>query len=144
MLFYNGFGISITKWASSAQRSTMNSCKTAFVWIFFLLYQGPGHENFMWMQLVGFWVLVIGTLIFNEILIIPFCGFNKYTQQKLKENRENSIEDTEEVRRSTRVMSIISSGSLEDIPITPHGHRFTHTVDFLYSSKKTKDGKDIK
>jgi drug/metabolite transporter (DMT)-like permease len=51
---YNGFGISITKYASSAQRSTMNSCKTAIVWVFFLVFQGPGHENFLWMQLVGF------------------------------------------------------------------------------------------
>lgn len=70
--FYNGFGVSVTKYASSAQRSTINSCKTVFVWIFFLSYTGPGHEDFLWLQLIGFCILVVGTLIFNEIIVIPF------------------------------------------------------------------------
>ena len=68
---YNGFGVSVTKYANSAQRSTMNSTKTILVWAFFLGFQGAGHENFLWIQLAGYVVLLLGTLIFNEILIIP-------------------------------------------------------------------------
>jgi drug/metabolite transporter (DMT)-like permease len=73
---YNGFGVSVTKYASSASRSTMNSCKTAVVWVFFLIYRGPGHETFLWLQFFGFIILILGTLIFNEIIVIPLFGFN--------------------------------------------------------------------
>lgn len=76
---YNGFGITITKHMSATSRTTLKQTKIVLVWVFFLLYRGDGHESFKWLQLVGFIILVSGILLYNEIVIIPWCGFNKYT-----------------------------------------------------------------
>ena len=74
--FFNFFGVSVTKNASAAQRSTIDTSRTAIIWIFFLIYKGDGHEDFIWLQLIGFIVLIFGTLIYNEILVLPCGGFD--------------------------------------------------------------------
>lgn len=55
---FNCLGVSITKYASAAQRSTIDMSRTAVIWIFFLSYQGNGHERFIWTELVGFILLI--------------------------------------------------------------------------------------
>jgi drug/metabolite transporter (DMT)-like permease len=84
--FYNSSGIAFTKHASSAGRAIVNTLTTAVVWIFFLLPITPNHEEFHGLQLIGFIMSTLGTLIFNEILILPFCGLNKYA--KMSDNEE--------------------------------------------------------
>lgn len=82
---FNGFGVAVTKNASSAQRSTIDTCRTLIVWVFFMCIQSPElHEDFSWLQLFGFVLVVGGTLVYNEIIIIPFMGFDKNTQKARK------------------------------------------------------------
>jgi hypothetical protein len=38
------------------------------------------REEFHFLQLAGFILLVIGTLVFNEIVIVPYFGFDKNTK----------------------------------------------------------------
>ena len=33
-------------------------------------------EDFYWQEAFGFVFLVFGTLIYNEILVLPFCGLD--------------------------------------------------------------------
>jgi len=54
----NGLGMVVTKYASAANRVTLQQSKSVIVWVFFLLYKGGGHENFKIMQLCGFIVLL--------------------------------------------------------------------------------------
>ena len=54
-----------------------------------------GWEKFHWQEIPGFVVLVFGTLIYNEILVLPFLGFDKYTKEAIearegKEKRDSS------------------------------------------------------
>jgi len=42
-----------------------------------------GTETFHLIQLAGFFFLVIGTLVYNEIVVIPYFGFDKNTKVKL-------------------------------------------------------------
>lgn len=44
---------------------------------------GSYLEHFSVLELCGFIVLVFGTLVFNEILILPILGFDKYTKTAL-------------------------------------------------------------
>lgn len=74
--FFNAFGIGVTKYASAAQRSTIDSARTALIWIVSLAL---GLEKFVAWQVPGFVMLVIGTLIYNEIVVIPYFGFNEWT-----------------------------------------------------------------
>jgi len=83
---FNGFGVAVTKNASAAQRSTIDTSRTVLIWIFFMVV--PIYdiilEHFRTLQLFGFILLVFGTLVYNEILVIPFFGFNLYTKEAIK------------------------------------------------------------
>jgi amino acid transporter len=79
--FFNYFGVATTKYASSPQRSTVDTSRTVLIWIFFLAVPIKGaEETFHFLQLLGFICLVIGTLVYNEILIVPFLGFDQWTK----------------------------------------------------------------
>lgn len=71
--FYNVFGITTTKVASSAQRATIDTSRTLTVWIASV---SLGLEPFHWQSIFGFVFLVFGTLIYNEILILRFWGLD--------------------------------------------------------------------
>jgi len=70
---FNGCGVACTKYASSAQRSTIDTSRTLTIWIFSCLIF---HEPFMPLEIPGFIMLVAGTLLYNEIVVIPYLGFN--------------------------------------------------------------------
>eukprot|EP00347_Sterkiella_histriomuscorum_P013774 403363419 len=94
---FNAFGVTVTKHASAAQRSTIDTSRTVLIWIFFLavpIYH-KRLEHFKVLQLFGFVFLVFGTLVYNEILILPFWGFNKNTKkaQKLREEDKRGLLD---------------------------------------------------
>ena len=88
--FFNSFGVSVTKNASAAQRSTIDTSRTVLIWIFFMVVPvyGAYFETFKIMQLFGFLLLVFGTLVFNEILILPFLGFDQYTSNALDKKKK--------------------------------------------------------
>lgn len=57
---------------------------------------GTITEFFSVLQLVGFTILFLGVVFYNEILTIPFLGFNKYTQRAIaaREHSEVKVERT--------------------------------------------------
>jgi len=75
--FFNYFGISITKYASAAQRSTVDLLRILSVWIFSILL---GLEKFNGSIVPGFIMLSIGFLIYNEIIEIKIMDLNYWTQ----------------------------------------------------------------
>lgn len=77
---FNATGVMITKYASSAQRSTVDTCRTLVIWLFFL---SMGQEKFLWGELAGFFLLVMGTLVYNEIIVVPIEFFNKNTKANI-------------------------------------------------------------
>lgn len=93
---FNSFGVSVTKNASAAQRSTIDTSRTVLIWIFFLAVPVYGEhlEHFKVLQLFGFILLVFGTLVYNEILVIPFFGFNLYTREALKKRKVDGSENS--------------------------------------------------
>ena len=82
---FNIFNVAVTKFASAAQRSTVDACRTAFIWLFFIFYPGNGQERFIWLELIGFVLLIFGTLMHTEIIIFPCLGFNKNTKKAIME-----------------------------------------------------------
>ena len=88
---FNFIGINITKQVSAAARAVVDTIRTVIVWLFFLtlpFVPESTKEKFSWLQLFGFIVLLSGTLIFNEVLVLPWLGFNLYTKKALKEREE--------------------------------------------------------
>jgi len=69
---FNFFGLSVTRQISATSRSTIDTCRTLFIWIVSL---GLGWESFKWLQVAGFAFLVYGTGVFNEIIRPPTLSF---------------------------------------------------------------------
>jgi hypothetical protein len=69
---FNFFGLSVTRQISATSRSTIDTCRTLFIWIVSL---GLGWETFKWLQVLGFVLLVWGTGVFNEIVSPPTIDF---------------------------------------------------------------------
>jgi drug/metabolite transporter (DMT)-like permease len=69
--FFNFFGISITKYASATTRMVIDSIRTMVIWAVGLAFF---HEDFQWLQIIGFLFLILGTILYNEVIVIPFLG----------------------------------------------------------------------
>lgn len=65
---FNFFGLSVTRSVSATSRSTIDTCRTLFIWMVSL---GLGWETFKWLQVVGFALLVYFTFLFNGIVQPP-------------------------------------------------------------------------
>ncbi|KAK6210185.1 integral membrane protein [Colletotrichum tabaci] len=66
---FNFFGLSVTRSVSATSRSTIDTCRTLFIWVVSL---GLRWETFKWLQVVGFALLVYFTFLFNGIVQPPF------------------------------------------------------------------------
>ncbi|MCJ1478342.1 hypothetical protein MMC13_007020 [Lambiella insularis] len=66
---FNFFGLSVTRSISATSRSTIDTCRTLFIWIVSLALH---WETFKWLQIVGFVLLVYGTFLFNDMVGHPF------------------------------------------------------------------------
>lgn len=66
--FFNFFGVSITKHLNAATRMILDSCRTIVVWAVSLALK---WETFCYIDIIGFVVLLAGTVVFNEIVHIP-------------------------------------------------------------------------
>lgn len=65
---FNFFGLSVTRSVSATSRSTIDTCRTLFIWLASL---GLGWERFKWLQIVGFALLVYATFVFNGVVDPP-------------------------------------------------------------------------
>ncbi len=88
---FNFSGLLVTKYASSTSRTVVDTLRTILVWIFFLTMPLSIKETFSWLQLVGFIILIIGSVIYNEIVEIHYAGFDQYTKRAIKEREEKNI-----------------------------------------------------
>jgi drug/metabolite transporter (DMT)-like permease len=80
--FYTASGVSTSKYSTSAQRSILEVAKTIIIWAGGLIFL---NEQFRPLELIGFGMIVIGNLIYNEVLVIPCCGFDQNTTKAIAE-----------------------------------------------------------
>ena len=89
--FFNFSGLTISKYSSATSRTIVDTLRTVIVWTFFLLMPfvpEDTKETFSWLQLLGFLILILGGLIYNEILVIKFWGFADNTKASIKKRQE--------------------------------------------------------
>jgi hypothetical protein len=67
---FNFFGLSVTRTVSATSRSTIDTCRTLFIWMISL---GLQWETFKWLQVVGFALLVYFTFLFNGMVQPPLA-----------------------------------------------------------------------
>lgn len=93
---FNFFGLSVTRSVSATSRSTIDTCRTLFIWVVSL---GLGWESFKWLQVVGFAALVYGTFLFNEIVRPPsfrrsWMSRDRQTEQDLLPDRPQGLAES--------------------------------------------------
>lgn len=89
--FFNFSGLTISKNVSSTARTIVDTLRTIVIWVFFLtmpFVPEDTKETFSWLQLLGFSILILGGVIYNEILVLPCCGFGDNTKEKIKKRKE--------------------------------------------------------
>ncbi|XP_063850491.1 solute carrier family 35 member F6-like isoform X2 [Scylla paramamosain] len=68
--FFNFAGVSVTKELSATTRMVLDSVRTLVVWAVSVLIP---WQKFQYLQPVGFVILIIGMMLYNDIVILPFC-----------------------------------------------------------------------
>ncbi|CAL4123011.1 unnamed protein product [Meganyctiphanes norvegica] len=66
--FFNYAGVSVTKELSATTRMVLDSVRTLFIWIFSLAI---GWQQFQYLQPIGFVILVVGMMLYNDLVILP-------------------------------------------------------------------------
>jgi len=77
--FYNFFGLSVTKSLTAVHRTLVDACRTIVVWVvdLFIYYVFDKSFGEAWdsrygiFQVDGFLFLLLGTALYNELLVIP-------------------------------------------------------------------------
>ena len=114
---YNIVGINLTKLVSSTARAVVDTVRTVFIWAFFLFFTPVDgtKEEFHILQFIGFIFLVCGTLVYNEIVTLPFWKLDYYTRvniaERAKKMKEKTGGETEEDREKLYDSSKQSIGS---------------------------------
>lgn len=72
--FFNFSGLAVTKSVSATARSLIDTCRTIGIWAVSLLL---GWEHLALLQIVGFALLVYGTLCFNDVISLPTFAASK-------------------------------------------------------------------
>ena len=90
---FNFSGLTVTKYSNASARAIIDTLRTIMVWVFFMIMPVEPKEHFSFIQLGGFLLLICGSLIFNEVIEIPYCGLSEYTKKALamKEERIEKI-----------------------------------------------------
>ncbi|KAJ3228851.1 hypothetical protein HDU81_005845 [Chytriomyces hyalinus] len=87
--FFNWSGLSVTQMVSATSRSTIDTCRTVFIWIISL---SLGWEGFRWMQVAGFVVLIYGTFVFNDVVALPaVLGLGNAETARAEEDGDDEI-----------------------------------------------------
>ncbi|KAI8852119.1 hypothetical protein BC829DRAFT_487635 [Chytridium lagenaria] len=84
--FFNWSGLSVTNRVSATARSTIDTCRTVFIWAISLYLR---WETFKYIQVAGFVVLVYGTFVFNDVIAPPFCFAKPTTAYRRIDDEEN-------------------------------------------------------
>jgi len=67
--FFNFSGVTVTQQASAVARSTIDVSRTILIWAVELLL---GWNSFSLLELAGFVILAVGTLLYNRLIVVSF------------------------------------------------------------------------
>jgi hypothetical protein len=91
-------------------------------------------EHFLILQLIGFLFLVFGTLVFNEIIVVPFLGFDENTREAIERRRRTE----EKLLQNGENTAANYSG------LSPHAsYDATRNMRNIENKKQENEGHDI-
>ncbi|XP_022700355.1 solute carrier family 35 member F6-like [Varroa jacobsoni] len=93
--FYNFAGVSVTKELSATTRMVLDSLRAIFIWVFCLFAQ---WQNFTVLTIIGFAIMLIGMMLYNNVLIMPFlvshgCVADPFTEENEEDRQQLADEE---------------------------------------------------
>lgn len=90
VMFYNLFALYIIKQSGAVLRVLLDILRTILIWVVgaFVGFEDLKNRNKLILQVVGFVFLIFGIIIYNEIIVLPFCGLNKDTKKYLQKKNK--------------------------------------------------------
>jgi drug/metabolite transporter (DMT)-like permease len=88
--FFNFFGLVITSKLTAVHRNLIDACRTIFIWATQIIFGWVGFPSgehlsyYSFIQLGGFILLVLGTLIYNDVIKLPFFTYPVDENEKKK------------------------------------------------------------
>jgi hypothetical protein len=73
-------GIAVTKYSSASLRSVVILSRTPLVWFCSVLFS---WEKFIPQQIIAYLLLVLGSLIYVEAIVLPCDSLNENTSEKI-------------------------------------------------------------
>ena len=111
-------GLTITKNAGAVFKVILDTLRTITVWIISVIirFEDLKPPGKVILELSGFIFLIMGNLIYNELVVLKFCGLHKYIKKNREknENKQNddtyqSIEDQDTLDKSQESNDLIKS-----------------------------------
>lgn len=101
----NFFLVKTIKISDSLSLCTIDSGRVILVWILAIAFN---FETILPVEITGGLSLILGILVYNEVLIIPCCGFKKSAKLSMKESqtyRELKIKDRDWQNKLDSILS---------------------------------------
>lgn len=89
--FFNFFGVSVTKYLNASTRMILDSLRTVVIWSVSL---AVSWESFCYINIIGFVVLLSGTIIYNAVVKLPCLDYED-TVTAVKEEKAGLLADYE-------------------------------------------------
>lgn len=96
--FFNFAGISVTKELSATTRMVLDSVRTFVIWVFTLLVQ---WETFQYLQPIGFIILILGMMLYNDVIILPILRKRGIIQDQKVPEAMPVLEGVDEVDKGS-------------------------------------------
>jgi hypothetical protein len=103
----NYFLVKTLKVADSLALCTIDSGRVVLVWVLAIAFS---FEDVLPVEIAGGISLIVGILIYNEVIIVPCCGLKKSAKESMKESevyRELKIQDRSWQTKLDSMLSII-------------------------------------
>ncbi|KAG7163174.1 Solute carrier family 35 member F6-like 2 [Homarus americanus] len=95
--FFNFAGVSVTKEFSATTRMVLDSVRTLVIWLVTLALR---WQTFQYLQPIGYVVLVVGMMLYNDVLILPFLRRRGLVRDQPSESDSQPvIKSTDEIVR---------------------------------------------
>ena len=96
VMLYNIFGMLVTSGSSAVNRTILEAVRTLLIWIFMLICAAAGApfgeywDDWSWLELGGFVLLITGSLMYNAIFKLPFFEYPAKEQPLLADQKDTN------------------------------------------------------
>mmetsp|Transcript_34188 Transcript_34188/g.76408 ORF Transcript_34188/g.76408 Transcript_34188/m.76408 type:complete len:373 (+) Transcript_34188:151-1269(+) len=90
---FNVSGVTVTQRASAVSRSTIDASRTIIIWVIEI---SLGWNSFKWLQLAGFLILAVGTMVYNRLIVVDWLEPSGEAQVLIK-NKEEKVEKLKDI-----------------------------------------------